>query len=138
MVLVSALFDVFERFRFERKIANMAEKNRLLIVVERFADIDLHPKIVTNAEMGDLFEELIRKFAEASIETGGEHFTPRDAIRLMVELVFANDDAALSEKGVVWTVYDPTAETGGMLSVAEEHRIGTAEKPGLNPQARLR
>ena len=80
--------------------------------------------------MGDLFEELIRKFAEASNETAGEHFTPRDAIRLMVDLLFADDDDALSEKGVVRTVYDPTAGTGGMLSVAEEHLIGTPENPG--------
>jgi type I restriction enzyme M protein len=83
--------------------------------------------------MGDLFEELMRKFAEASNETAGEHFTPLDAIRLMVELVFANDDTALSEKGVVRTVYDPTAGTGGMLSMVEEHLIGTPVKPDSIP-----
>jgi type I restriction enzyme M protein len=130
--------DVFERFRFENEIAAMAEKNRLLIVVQKFADVDLHPRSISNAEMGDLFEELIRKFAEASNETAGEHFTPRDAIRLMVDLLFTTDDAVLSEKGVVRTVYDPTAGTGGMLSVSEEHLIGTPDKPGLNPDARLR
>ncbi|MDP2774201.1 MAG: class I SAM-dependent DNA methyltransferase [Nocardioides sp.] len=130
--------DVFERFRFDNQITTLAEKNRLLIVVQKFADVDLHPSKVSNAEMGDLFEELIRKFAEASNETAGEHFTPRDAIRLMVDLLFAGDDQALAEKGVVRTVYDPTAGTGGMLSVAEEHLIGTPDKPGLNPDARLK
>jgi type I restriction enzyme M protein len=130
--------DVFERFRFENEIATLAEKNRLLIVVQKFAEVDLHPHVVSNAQMGDLFEELIRKFAEASNETAGEHFTPRDAIRLMVDLLFVGDDEALSEKGAVRTVYDPTAGTGGMLSVAEEHLIGTPDNPGLNPDARLR
>lgn len=130
--------DVFERFRFDHQIATLSEKNRLLIVVQKFAEVDLHPSSVSNAEMGDLFEELIRKFAEASNETAGEHFTPRDAIRLMVDLLFAGDDQALVEKGVVRTVYDPTAGTGGMLSVAEEHLVGTPEHPGLNPDARLR
>ncbi len=130
--------DVFERFRFDGEIHQMAEKNRLLLVVQKFADVDLHPSRVSNAEMGDLFEELIRKFAEASNETAGEHFTPRDAIRLMVDLLFASDDEALTEPGIVRSVYDPTAGTGGMLSVAEEHLVGTAEHPGLNPDARLR
>jgi type I restriction enzyme M protein len=130
--------DVFERFRFEHEIHQMAEKNRLLLVVQKFADVDLHPSRVSNAEMGDLFEELIRRFAEASNETAGEHFTPRDAIRLMVDLLFATDDEGLSEPGIVRSIYDPTAGTGGMLSVAEEHLIGTPDHPGLNPDARLR
>lgn len=127
----SANIDVFERFRFENEIATLEEKNRLYIVVSQFADVDLHPDRVSNAEMGDLFEELIRKFAEASNETAGEHFTPRDAIRLAVDLVFAKDADALTEKGVVRTVYDPTAGTGGMLSVADEHL------KSRNPDARL-
>jgi type I restriction enzyme M protein len=123
--------DVFERFRFESQIHQLAEKNRLLLVVQKFADVDLHPDRVSNAEMGDLFEELIRKFAEASNETAGEHFTPRDAIRLMVDLLFAEDTEALTTPGVVRSVYDPTAGTGGMLSVAEERILE------LNPEARL-
>lgn len=127
----SANVDVFERFKFENEIATLEENNRLYIVVSQFADIDLHPDVVSNAEMGDLFEELIRKFAEASNETAGEHFTPRDAIRLAVDLVFAEDGDALTEKGVVRSVYDPTAGTGGMLSVADEHL------KSRNPDARL-
>lgn len=127
----SANIDVFERFKFENEIATLDENNRLYIVISQFADIDLHPDAISNAEMGDLFEELIRKFAEASNETAGEHFTPRDAIRLAVDLVFAEDSDALTEKGVVRSVYDPTAGTGGMLSVADEHL------KSRNPDARL-
>jgi type I restriction enzyme M protein len=127
----SANVDVFERFKFENEIATLDEKKRLYTVVSKFAEVDLHPDRVSNAEMGDLFEELIRKFAEASNETAGEHFTPRDAIRLMVDLLFAEDNEALLEKGVVRSVYDPTAGTGGMLSVAEDHLLS------LNPDARL-
>ncbi len=123
--------DIFERFRFENQIATMAEKDRLYLVVQKFSDIDLHPDRISNAEMGDLFEELIRKFADASNETAGEHFTPRDAIGLMVDLLFAEDGQALTEKGVVRTVYDPTAGTGGMLSVADDHLRKR------NPDARL-
>jgi len=134
----SSNIDVFERFKFENEIATLAEKNRLLLVVRQFAEIDLHPDTVPNAEMGDLFEELIRKFAEASNEEAGEHFTPRDAIRLIVDLLFAGDDDGLMAPGVVRSVYDPTAGTGGMLSVAEEHLVGTTDTPGLNPGARLR
>lgn len=127
----SANVDVFERFKFENEIATLDEKKRLYSVVSMFAEVDLHPDQVSNADMGDLFEELIRKFAEASNETAGEHFTPRDAIRLMVDLLFAEDNQALLEKGVVRSVYDPTAGTGGMLSVAEEHLLAQ------NPDARL-
>ena len=133
----SANLDVFERFKFAEEISTMAEKDILYLVVERFAGINLHPQKVTNAEMGDLYEYLIRTFNESSNEAPGEHFTPRDAIRLLVDLVFAGDDEALSTQGTVRTIYDPTAGTGGMLSIAEEHLIGTPEKPGLNPDAEL-
>ncbi len=103
----------------------------LYLVTEKFAHIDLHPAAVSNTQMGAVFEELIRKFAELSNETAGEHFTPREVIRLMVNLLFIEDDDALSKPGVVRSLYDPTAGTGGMLSVAGEH-LG-----GLNPNARL-
>lgn len=127
----SANIDVFERFKFENEIATLDEKGRLYLVVSKFADVDLHPDTVSNAAMGDLFEELIRKFAEASNEEAGEHYTPRDAIRLMVDLLFAEDTTALLEPGVVRSIYDPTAGTGGMLSVAEERLLER------NPKARL-
>ena len=124
--------DVFDRFKFAAEVATLAEKNRLYLVVSKFSEVNLHPVDVPNAEMGDLFEELIRKFAEASNETAGEHYTPRDAIRLMVDLLFAEDSAALLEPGTVRSIYDPTAGTGGMLSVAEDRLLAR------NPGARLR
>ena len=101
------------------------------MVAEKFANIDLHPDVVDNPQMGLVFEELIRKFAELSNETAGEHFTPREVIRLMVNLIFVEDDEVLTKPGVVRTVYDPAAGTGGMLSVSEEHLTA------MNPKARL-
>lgn len=123
--------DVFERFNFQPLIDRLEADNLLYLVAKEFAAIDLHPNVVSNAHMGAMFEELIRKFAELSNETAGEHFTPREVIRLMVELLFAGDDEALTQAGIVRTLYDPTAGTGGMLSVAEEHLHR------LNPLARL-
>ncbi len=126
-----AVRDIFESFEFHTQIDKLAKSGLLYMVTEKFATIDLHPSKVTNAEMGAVFEELIRKFAELSNETAGEHFTPREVIRLMVNLLFIEDDAALTQPGVVRSLYDPTAGTGGMLSVAGEH-LGQ-----LNPNARL-
>jgi type I restriction enzyme M protein len=111
--------DVFERFKFQERIAELDDKNLLFLVVQKFAEVDLHPDEVPNETMGMVFEELIRKFAEASNETAGEHFTPREVIKLIVECLLADDDEALSKPGVVRSMYDPTAGTGGILSVAE-------------------
>jgi type I restriction enzyme M protein len=126
-----AVRDIFESFEFHNQIDKLAKAGLLYLVAEKFANIDLHPDTVSNAQMGAVFEELIRKFAEISNETAGEHFTPREVIRLMVNLLFIEDDAALTKPGVVRSIYDPAAGTGGMLSVAGEH---LAE---LNPDARL-
>lgn len=123
--------DIFENFEFHTQIDKLAKAGLLYMVTEKFANIDLHPDVVSNAEMGAVFEELIRKFAEISNETAGEHFTPREVIRLMVNLLFIEDDQVLTKPGVVRSMYDPTAGTGGMLSVAEEHLAS------LNPDARL-
>lgn len=123
--------DIFERFDFHAQVERLAKSGLLYQVAEKFANIDLHPETVSNGQMGLVFEELIRKFAEISNETAGEHFTPREVIRLMVNLLFIEDDAMLAKPGVVRTMYDPTAGTGGMLSVAGEHL------EELNPQARL-
>ena len=123
--------DIFEHFEFATQVDRLSKANLLYLVSDKFANIDLHPDVVSNAEMGAVFEELIRKFAEISNETAGEHFTPREVIRLMVNLLFIEDDEALTKPGVVRSIYDPTAGTGGMLSVAEEH-LAT-----LNPDARL-
>jgi len=113
--------DIFERFEFANQIDRLVKAKLLFLVAEKFAGIDLHPDEVSNRQMGLVFEELIRKFAEASNETAGDHFTPRDVIRLMVDLLFIEDDDALNKPGIVRSIYDPTAGTGGMLSVAEEH-----------------
>ncbi|MEI7606234.1 MAG: class I SAM-dependent DNA methyltransferase, partial [Rhodospirillaceae bacterium] len=116
-----AVRDVFERFEFHAQIERLAKSGLLYQVAEKFATIDLHPDRVDNHQMGLVFEELIRKFAELSNETAGEHFTPREIIRLMVNLLFIEDDDVLTKPGVVRTLYDPTAGTGGMLSTAGEY-----------------
>ena len=123
--------DVFDHFEFNIQIERLSKAGLLYLITEKFAQVDLHPDVVSNVQMGTVFEELIRKFAEISNETAGEHFTPREVIRLMVNLIFIEDDDILSKKGVVRTIYDPTAGTGGMLSVAGEY---LAEH---NPEARL-
>lgn len=126
-----AVRDIFECFDFHTQVQRLDKANLLYLVTEKFANIDLHPEIVSNEQMGTVFEELIRKFAELSNETAGEHFTPREVIRLMVNLLFIEDDDALTKPGIVRSLYDPTAGTGGMLSVAKDHLSGQ------NPDARL-
>ncbi len=111
--------DVFERFKFTERVSELEDKDLLFQLVQKFATVDLHPDIVPNETMGMVFEELIRKFAEASNETAGEHFTPREVIQLIVHCLFQGDDEALTKPGVVRSMYDPTAGTGGILSVAE-------------------
>jgi type I restriction enzyme M protein len=123
--------DVIEKFGFDAQITRLAEKNLLYLVIGQFAEIDLHPEGVSNLEMGYLYEELIRRFSELSNETAGEHFTPREVIRLMVNLLFSEDDELLRSPGVVRTLFDPACGTGGMLSVAEDYLRD------LNPDARL-
>ncbi|MDD5387958.1 MAG: class I SAM-dependent DNA methyltransferase [Gallionellaceae bacterium] len=124
--------DIFERFDFHTQVERLAKSGLLYLVTEKFANIDLHPSAVDNNQMGLVFEELIRKFAEISNETAGEHFTPREVIRLMVNLLFIEDDDVLTPgNAVVRTIYDPTAGTGGMLSVAGEYLLEH------NPDARL-
>ena len=123
--------DIFERFELATQIDRLDKAGLLYLVTEKFANIDLHPTVVSNAQMGLVFEELIRRFAELSNETAGEHFTPREVIRLMVNLIFVEDDDALSKPEVIRELYDPAAGTGGMLTVAGEHLAAH------NPKARL-
>ena len=111
--------DIFEQYKFEDTILDLARHDLLLQVLQHFAKTDLHPDRVSNDQMGHIFEELIRRFAEASNETAGEHFTPREVIELMVTLLL-NEEQDLTTPGVVRDVYDPTAGTGGMLSVADD------------------
>jgi type I restriction enzyme M protein len=113
--------DIFERYDLTNHVVKLNKGNLLYLVVQQFANVDLHPDVVSNDAMGGLFENLIRRFAEQSNETAGEHYTPRDAIRLMVDLLLAGDDDLLQNPSPLRTVYDPTAGTGGMLTIAEDH-----------------
>lgn len=112
--------EVLEKFGFDNTISKLDEANLLFLVMERFKSVDLHPDKVSNIEMGYIFEELIRRFNEALDENPGEHFTPREVIRLMVSLLLAQDAGALHSGHVVRTVYDPCCGTGGMLTAAKE------------------
>jgi type I restriction enzyme M protein len=113
--------EIFEKYEFVAQIEKLKENNLLYLIVEKFANFDLNPHKVTNHEMGLLFEELIRKFAEQSNETAGEHFTPRDIVRLTTSLLFTLDDEVLTKPSVVRSLYDPTAGTGGFLSSGSEY-----------------
>lgn len=123
--------EIIEYFGFEEHITKLDKANRLYLLVSRFCDIDFHPDKVSNVEMGYVFEELIRKFNEASNEEAGDHFTPREVIRLMVNLLFSPDSDTLTTKGIIKTLYDPACGTGGMLSVSENYLRE------LNPGAHL-
>ncbi len=113
--------EIIEYFRFNEHIDRLDDANILLLILQKFAETDLHPETVSSLEMGYVFEELIRKFSELSNETAGEHFTPREVIRLMVNVLLHNDTASLRKEGIVKTIYDPACGTGGMLSIAEEY-----------------
>lgn len=116
-----AVRDIFERFDFYTKIEHLAKIKLLYLVLEKFVELDLHPDVVSNVQMSRTFEELINKFSEISGEAAGEHFTPRDIIKLMVNLLFINDSALAPGHAVTKTIYDPTAGTGGMLSLAAQY-----------------
>lgn len=123
--------EIIEYFEFDKQIDRLEKSNLLYLVVKRFQEVDMHPNKMSNVEAGYLFEELIRKFAEISNETAGEHFTPREVIRLMVNLLFMADKDVLTQAGIVKTLYDPAGGTGGMLTVADEYVCE------LNPDSRL-
>lgn len=123
--------SILESFKFEEQIPKLEKANRLFLVVSKFSEIDLHPETVSNIEMGYIFEDLIRRFNEASNEEAGDHFTPREVIRLMVDILFEPDSEILTSKGIVKTLFDPAMGTGGMLSVSEEYL------KEYNPDARL-
>lgn len=113
--------EIIDHFKFEEHIVNLDKADRLYLIVSKFHEIDLHPDTVSNIEMGYIFEDLIRRFNEASNEEAGDHFTPREVIRLMVSLIFSPDDDTLTTKGIVKTLFDPACGTGGMLSASEEY-----------------
>ncbi|GGE28238.1 hypothetical protein GCM10011345_37880 [Gemmobacter megaterium] len=124
--------DIFlDKFLFTDQLKRLNDAGLLFRVFDQFTQIDLHPEVISNLEMGYLFEELIRRFSEISNETAGEHYTPREVIRLIVSLLLVNDREALTGSGVIRQVYDPAAGTGGMLSLAE------MEMKALNPRIRV-
>ena len=124
--------EIFEHFKFAEFVGQLNDANLLFKVVQKVAATDLSPTAISNHDMGLVFEELIRRFAESSNETAGEHFTPRDIVRLTTSLVFMEDDDALTEDGIIRTIYDPTAGTGGFLSSGMEY------VHELNPKAVMR
>lgn len=124
--------EIFEHFKFSEFIGQLNDANLLYKVVQQVRKTDLSPRAISNHDMGLVFEELIRRFAESSNETAGEHFTPRDIVRLTTALVFMEDDEALTKEGIIRTIYDPTAGTGGFLSAGMEY------VHELNPRAVMR
>src|SRR5437867_12368896 len=135
--------EVLEKFDFDNTISKLDEAGLLFQVLERFKNIDLHPEKIDNPTMGTIFEELIRKFNEALNENPGEHFTPRDVVRLVVDLMLAGDADRMRRKGIVRTVYDPCCGSGGMLMIAKEHitiglpKNGEPLRPTINPHAEI-
>jgi type I restriction enzyme M protein len=123
--------EIFEHFDFFNTLDKLEEANLLYLVTKRYATTDLHPSTVTNHEMGLIFEELIRRFSESANETAGEHFTPRDIVRLTTSLVFCNDDDVLTKPGSIRSIYDPTAGTGGFLSSGMEYMHEMNEKADI-------
>ncbi|WP_374023213.1 N-6 DNA methylase [Mycobacterium sp. HNNTM2301] len=115
--------DVFDGYGLIDEIARLAKSDRLYLIVKEFAAVDLHPKAVSGHDMGIIFEELIRKFADSNATQAGDHFTPREVIALMVDILFLSEDDALTKPGTVRTIYDPAAGTGGMLSTAFDHLV---------------
>ena len=111
--------DIFDNFKFNNTIDELEKQGILYNIVKHFAKAELHPNLVNQHQMGTIYEELIRKVSEATNEEAGEHFTPREVIELMVNLIFVEDDELLQEKGILRSLYDPAAGTGGMLSVAD-------------------
>ena len=135
--------EVLEKFDFDNTISKLDEAGLIFQVLERFKNVDLHPDKIDNPTMGTIFEELIRKFNEALNENPGEHFTPRDVVHLMVELMLAGDEAEIRSKRAIRTVYDPCCGSGGMLLITKEHITSGLRKNGevlrqpINPQAQI-
>ncbi len=135
--------EVLEKFDFDNTISKLDEAGLLFQVLERFKNVDLHPAAVDNPTMGTIFEELIRKFNEALNENPGEHFTPRDVVHLMVDLMLAGDEDRMGRHGIVQSVYDPCCGSGGMLMITKEHvtvgwrRNGEIIRPPINAEAEI-
>ena len=135
--------EVLEKFDFDNTISKLDEAGLLFKVLERFKNVDLHPEKIDNSTMGTIFEELIRKFNEALNENPGEHFTPRDVVHLMADLMLAGDGDRIRAHGVVRTVYDPCCGSGGMLTITKDHitvglrQNGDVIRPPINRDAEI-
>ena len=126
---------IIEKFKFEEEIEKLEEANRLFDVIKQVAAVDLHPDTIPNIAMGYLFEDLVRRFNEQANEEAGDHFTPREVIKLMVNLLFTHDDLVYRKAKLI-KIYDPTCGTGGMLS--ESEKVIKDPETGLNPSAEVR
>ncbi|MEQ9569588.1 MAG: type I restriction-modification system subunit M N-terminal domain-containing protein, partial [Longimicrobiales bacterium] len=127
--------EVIEKFDFDNTITKLDDEGLLFQVMERFGNVDLHPDRVPNPMMGTIFENLIRKFNEALNENPGEHFTPRDVVRLMARLLTKGDEERIEREHAIFTVHDPCSGTGGMLTITKDVIQGSPDQPGLNPTA---
>ena len=114
------VFEILENFQFEKPVEKLHKNNKLYLLIDKFTEIDLHPNVIDNHTMGQIFEELLRKFSEMSNETSGEHYTPRDVVKLLVSLVFSENKEDLLGEGKIRSIFDPCCGTGGMLTIGKE------------------
>lgn len=114
------VYEIIENFQFEKPVEKLNKSNKLYLLIDKFTEIDLHPSVVDNHTMGQIFEELLRKFSEMSNETSGEHYTPRDVVKLLVSLVFSENKEDLQGEGKIRSIFDPCCGTGGMLTMGKE------------------
>jgi type I restriction enzyme M protein len=115
-----SVYEIIENFQFEKPVEKLHKNNKLYLLIDKFTEIDLHPNVVDNHTMGNIFEELLRKFSEMSNETSGEHYTPRDVVKLLVSLVFSENKEDLIGEGKIRSIFDPCCGTGGMLTMGKE------------------
>ncbi len=114
------VFDILENFQLEKPVEKLLKNNKLYLLIDKFTEIDLHPNKIDNHTMGQVFEELLRKFSEMSNETSGEHYTPRDVVKLLVSMVFSESEEHLKGDGIIRSIFDPCCGTGGMLTIGKD------------------
>jgi type I restriction enzyme M protein len=114
------VYQIIENFQLDKPVEKLLKNRKLYSLIDKFTEVDFHPEVVNNHTMGQIFEELLRKFSEMSNETSGEHYTPRDIVKLLVSLVFSGDDDNLKGEGIIRSIFDPCCGTGGMLTIGKE------------------
>jgi type I restriction enzyme M protein len=127
------VYEIIENFQFEKPVEKLHKNNKLYLLIDKFTEIDLHPKVVDNHTMGNIFEELLRKFSEMSNETSGEHYTPRDVVKLLVSLVFSENKEDLKGEGKIRSIFDPCCGTGGMLTTGKQWVL-----ENINPKVEIK